>query len=298
MTVTTPEPGAEKTGASPILGIGLMIAAMLLIPMVDGAAKYLSSTHSPLFIGWARYAVAALIVLPAAVYKHGSQCLPRSNLGAHFLRTIFLMAAMTCYFISISLIPLATAISAYFVGPIIATLLAAMILGERLTWTKILALGLGFSGVILIVRPGIDFDPAILLALASGVLFGLYIVATRHASRTSDPLRTLAFQCLVGALILAPQAVWFWSWPTPDQLYLFAGMGLFSAVSHFLSIAAFRLAEASTLAPLVYVELIATVAIGFIFFAEIPGLTVWVGASVIVAGGLLLIRRPRSENPL
>ncbi len=295
MTVTIPEHGVEKTSANPVLGIGLMIAAMLIIPMVDGMAKYLSATHSPLFISWARYAVAVVIVLPVAVFKHRTQFLPRSNLGAHFLRTVFLMAAMTCYFISISLIPMATAISAYFVGPIIATLLATMILGEQLTWTKVLALILGFSGALLIVRPGVDFDPAILLALASGILFGLYIVATRQASQTSNPLRTLAFQCLVGAIILTPQAIWFWSWPTPDQLYLFAGMGLFSAFSHFLSIAAFRNAEASTLAPIVYVELIGTVAIGFIIFGELPGLTVWIGAGVIVAGGLLLIRRPRRD---
>ena len=296
MTATPSESVVNKAIINPMLGIGFMVAAMLIIPVVDGTAKYLSSAHSPLFLSWARYAFAVLIVLPVAFYKHRSRFLPRSHLGAHFLRTIFLMAAMTCYFVSISLIPMATAISAFFVGPIIATLLAVFILGERLTLKKVLALILGFSGALLIVRPDMDFDPAILLALASGVLFGFYIVATRQASQNSDPLKTLAFQCLVGTIILTPQAIWFWSWPTYDQLYLFAGMGLFSAFSHFLSIAAFRKAEASILAPLVYVELIGTAAIGFIIFGEVPGLTVWIGAGVIVAGGLVLIGRTRSEN--
>lgn len=275
-----------------LLGIVLMAVAMLMIPLVDGLAKHLSQTHSPLYISWARYAVACFVVLPFALSLHGRAFLPKRDLGSHVLRTIFLMAAMTLYFFAIARTPLATAASAYFVGPIIAVLLAFLVLRERLTTRKLVALGLGFAGAMIILRPGGSLDPGILLAMASGGCFALYLIATRKASQSSDPVKTLVFQCLVGAMILTPGAVWAWSVPAAGELHLFAAMGVLSAVSHVLSIAALRYAEASTLAPLVYLELVAASLLGYFFFGELPGLSVWVGAAVIVAAGLVLMRRP------
>ena len=146
----------------------LMSIAMLAIPMVDGAAKYLSSAHSPLYISWARYAVACVIVVPIALARHGSSFLPREQIGAHLGRTIFLVASMTCYFVAITHIPLAAANSAYFVGPIIAMVLAVAFLGEALTTRKIVSLVLGFVGTLIILRPTGSIDPGFLLALASG----------------------------------------------------------------------------------------------------------------------------------
>ena len=282
-------------GSATLLGVALMTLAMLTIPVVDGLAKHLSSSQSPLFISWARYAAACLIVLPLALATHGRHALPRKGLGPHFLRTVFLMAAMTLYFLAIAEIPLATAISAYFVGPIIATLLAIVLLGERLTGRKVAALLLGFCGALLILRPDGELEPGVLLAMGSGACFACYMIATRLASQSSDPIQTLAFQCLVGAALLTPQALWTWSQPTSNELLLFMIMGLLSATSHILSITAFRYADASTLAPLVYLELVATSAIGFFIFDELPDLLVWIGAGVIISGGLLLLRRTPSS---
>jgi drug/metabolite transporter (DMT)-like permease len=187
-------------------------------------------------------------------------------------------------------IPMATALSAYFVGPILAVMLAFLLLGEKLTVWKGLSLALGFAGALVILQPGAAIDPGLPLAFASGLVFAGYLIATRQA-RDSDPVRTLAFQCVVGALLLTPQAIYSWSTPEPGLLIVFAGMGLFSALSHGLSIAAFRLADASTLAPLVYLELVGATLIGYLVFGDIPGPSTVIGAALIVAGGLLLVRR-------
>lgn len=270
-----------------------MALAMLVIPVVDGIAKILSADHSPLFISWARYAVACLIVIPYALARYGTRFLPQRNRVAHLMRTVFLMAAMTLYFLAIARIPLATAISAFFIGPIVAALLAVVLLGETLTLRKTLALVLGFGGAMLILQPGSEVDSGIVLAMAAGLLFGLYLVATRKASPNSDAVKTLAFQCLVGTLILSPQAIYSWSIPATDLLPLFAMMGMLSAISHILSISAFRHAEASTLAPLVYLELVGSALFGYLVFDELPGPMVWAGAAVIVVGGLILVGRNR-----
>lgn len=273
-------------------GIILMAVAMLSIPLVDGFAKHLSTSYSPLFISWARYAAACCIVLPIAAMRHGGGFLPRERLGAHTLRTLFLVISMTLYFLAIARIPLAMAISAFFVGPIAAVVLSVLVLKERLTTRKLLCLALGFGGALVILQPGgAAVDPGLLFAFGSGLFFAAYMIATRQASLRSDPIKTLAFQCVIGTLLLTPQAVWTWSTPLPGDLIFFIGLGLASASSHILSITAFRFADASTLAPLVYLELIGTSLIGFLIFQEVPGLATLIGAALIVGGGLVLVRR-------
>jgi drug/metabolite transporter (DMT)-like permease len=273
-----------------------MALAMLTIPLVDGLAKHLSTRYSPLFLGWARYAVACLIVLPFAAGIHGPRIFPTERRTSHVLRTLFLVAAMTLYFLSIARIPLATAVSTYFVAPVIAVVLSVVLLKERMTSWKGLSLILGFVGSTIILRPGGSMDPGILLALGSGVFFAFYMITTRQAAQESDPIKTLAFQCVAGALLLTPQAILSWSAPAWNDLLFFAGLGLFSAVSHILSIVAFRHASASTLAPLVYLELIGTVLVGFLGFREIPDLPTILGAGCIVAAGLLLLQRGNSQS--
>lgn len=274
-----------------------MTLAMLTIPAVDGLAKYLSSNYSPLFIGWARYAVACAVIVPFAAVRHGTRMFPSERIGAHLMRTIFLMIAMTLYFMSVARIPLATAATASFISPIIAVILAIWILKERLTARKVLSLILGFGGALAVLRPGAEFEPGVLLALATGLFFAFYMIATRMASEHSDPLKTLTFQCVAGAMLLAPQAAWSWSAPSHGDLKFFVAIGVLSVISHGLSIAAFQKAEASTLAPLVYIELIGSTLIGYFVFGDIPGVSTLLGAGLIVAAGLLLVeRRSRSRS--
>ena len=277
--------------ASPRLGIALMSIAMLTVPGVDGFAKALSAEHSPLFVSWARYAVATLVVLPLAALSHGAAVFPSTRRVPHFVRTLLLVCSMTLYFLAIARIPLATAMSAFFVGPIIAVVVAVTWLGEQLTPRKAASLALGFAGALIIARPGSDVDPGVLMALGAGVCFGCYLVATRMTAFSASPLQTLAFQSLVGALIMTPQAIATWSWPAGSEIWMFAGLGLISLFSHGLSISAFRHAGATTLAPLVYLELVSAAAIGYFAFAEVPDLPTLAGAACIVFAGLILVER-------
>lgn len=272
------------------LGITFMIFAMLLIPVVDATAKWLSSVHSPWFLGWVRYAMASVFVLPVAGWVHGRALFPTRHLLAHSLRTVFLVTAMTLFFLAIARVPLSTAVTAYFVGPILAVGIAVVFLGERLTLTKAVSLAMGFGGAVIVLDPGGQVDLGILLALGSGVFFALYLVATRKTAQSDPPLKTLAFQCALGAALLAPQAALNWSTPSMAELSLFVFMGLVSAISHVLAIAAFARAEASVLAPLVYVELISAIGLGWFLFVEAPNASVWVGGGMIALAGFLLVR--------
>lgn len=277
-------------------GVILMTLTMLAIPLVDGLGKHLSASYSPLFIGWARYAAASLMVMPLAMAMRGTRVFPAERRLSHLLRTAFLVAAMTLYFLAIARIPLVTAISISFVAPIITIVLSVIVLKERMTKRKSLSLGLGLAGSLVVVPPGASTDPGTLLALASGICFALYLIATRHAAQRSDPVKTLTFQCVVGALLLTPQGILAWSAPAWNDLLLLFAMGLISTLCHMMGIAAFRLADASTLAPLTYVELIGAAIVGYLWFNEIPGAQTLTGATLIMAAGLILIerRQPRT----
>ncbi len=266
-----------------------MSIAMLGVPVVDGIAKYPSASYSPLFIGWARYAVASLIVLPLAYRYHGFNLFPNEQRFAHLVRTAFLVSAMTLYFLAIARIPIALAVSAYFVGPIIAVVLSVLFLKEVLTVRKMLSLVIGFMGSLVVLRPSSNIEEGVIFAFGAGLFFGLYLIATRQASQHSDPIKTLAFQCVAGTVLLSPQAAFTFQVPQIEVMWLFLGLGLFSAIAHILTILAFRLSDASTLAPLVYLELVGSVIIGFLLFREVPSLMTLVGAGLIIFAGLLLV---------
>ncbi len=279
------------TRSRTLLGVGLMVFAMLIVPLADGLAKYLSASHSPVFLSWARYAAGTVFVLPVLIFARGGLRLTPAQLPSQILRTVFLAAAMTLYFMAIARVPLADALGAYFVAPIVATVLAVLVLRERLTRRKAVAVGLGFVGALLVVRPSGVMDVGMAYALAAGLLMAGYLVATRMAATTSSPFVTLLIQYLLGTLLLTPFAVVAWRTPAAEALWLILGMGLFSAVSHLASIYAFRFAQASTLSPLVYVELISATIFGFLVFGDFPSVLTWAGIAVIVLGGLSLIER-------
>lgn len=266
----------------------MMAAAMLSIPVVDGLAKYLSTDFSPLFISWARYAIASCIIVPIAMGRFGFSIIPDSKIAAHSFRTVCLVSAMTLYFLALAQIPMATAASAFFISPIIATALAVLVFKERFTPPKAISLLLGLCGMLLIVRPGTAIEPGILLAIAAGVAFAVYLVATRLASQNTDPIKTLTFQCLLGSVLLLPQALWSWKLPSSDFFLFFGVLGTVSVGSHLLSIAAFRFAQTSILAPLVYLELVGAVVIGYFVFDDLPSLAIVAGAVLIILGGLIV----------
>jgi drug/metabolite transporter (DMT)-like permease len=146
------------------------------------------------------------------------------------------------------------------------------------------------------LRPGAEINPGILFAFAAGLCFAIYLVITRLAAQRSDPVSTLAFQCTVGALLLTPQAIITWAMPQWSDLGFFLALGAVSALSHLLSIAAFRFAEASALAPLVYLELIGASLIGYYVFGDIPDRYTVKGAGLIIAAGLILVTRPKRSK--
>ncbi|SOC84477.1 Threonine/homoserine efflux transporter RhtA [Ensifer adhaerens] len=276
--------------SSQIRGIVFMATSSAIIPVADGIAKVLSENHSALLVSSGRYFAASFLLLPIAFMKHkGSALPPRHRLKPHIMRTLLMVLAMTLFYVSIVTIDLATAVAAFFIGPVVASVAAVFMLREKMTRVKLAALALGFVGAIVIARPGAAMSPGVLLALAAGVCYGFYLVSTRLASGETTPLQALVFQNVFGTILLLPQAILTWSSPSGYDLLLLLGMGAISLICHTLTINAFRHADATTLAPLSYVELITAATLGYVWFGQSPELNVWIGAAFVASAGLLLI---------
>lgn len=293
-------PAQVENGIEPrrAMGMVLMAVAMLTIPCADAIGKYLSVHHAPLFLSWARYAAGAAFVVPSYLLagRPSVTIIARGQLPIQSIRAIFLVGSVSLYYLAIAHIPLADALGAYFIAPILAALLSTVVLGERLGLKRLLAVGVGFVGALLVAQPGLTMTAGTLYALGAGGCMACYMVATRAVAQSGSPLATLTFQYVAGGLLLLVPALLDWSFPTSEAWLLILLMGLVSSVSHMLVITAFRFAEASSLAPLVYLELIGSALLGFLVFGQLPAPITWLGISLIVIGGLILIERRKSKQ--
>lgn len=268
-------------------GIVLLIAAMSLTPGIDALAKHMSSLHSPFQVSFFRYLAAGVVALSVARMTGKPIEIPRKGRIGHFYRTAILVAAMTLLITALSMVSLANAVGGFLVAPIVSTVLCVVFLGESLTVARTFGVIASVIGAIVIARPEAGLETGTLLALGGGVLLGTYLAATRAAKDTGGTLSTLVIQCFLAAALLSPLA-FMDGIPRVEPILLvyIAGLGVLSAMAHFLTVAAFERADASVLSPFMYFNLVAAIAVGYLFFGEVPSGVEFAGLAFIALGGL------------
>ncbi|MCZ6895909.1 MAG: DMT family transporter [Gammaproteobacteria bacterium] len=272
----------------PFTGIGLMFLAMLVIPISDGLIKLLSERYPILFLNWVRFVIGSIIFIPFALSVARSHTLLKTQVLALSMRTVLHVAAISLYFLAIARVPLADALGAYFVAPLVASALATILLGERITRVAIVALALGFVGAVTVVQPGGSTDVGMFYAIGSGIVFGIFLVLTRKASQTIPPVITLGFQCGFGALLLLPVGYFLWSPVLWRDIALIVAAGGIWAAGHYAIIHAFKRTSTTILAPLVYLEILGGAGVGYVLFGHIPNAMTIAGISLIICAGLLV----------
>jgi len=282
---------------NPLVGIGLMILAMLIIPVMDGIAKDLSARYSITQITWARYFIHFSFMLPLVLLQFSLSTLLPKNPGLQVLRSSLLMCSTFLYFWAISLIPMADAITLIFIYPIIVTALSALILKEHVGVRRWLAVVAGLLGTCIVVRPGVlEIGLGTFLALGAGMTYGCYLIATRKLANSAPPLITLTFTALIGTIVFSALVPSYWQTPSDTDLMLMLALGLLAALGHYLIIKSFEYAQASVLAPYGYTEIITASLIGYFAFGDFPDSYTWMGVSIIVASGIYISVRERHIN--
>ena len=227
--------------------------------------------------------------LPIMFFFFNKQLVWSDKPKLQILRGLILLSANICFFYAISVISLAKALTLAFIAPLIVTAFSPLLLGEKVGLRRWTAVIIGFTGSLIVIRPGfVEINLASLSALGTGFLYGFYLIITRKLSNSDNPLLTLLITGAVGAILVSLVIPFYWVKPTFNQWSLMAGIGIFACVGHIFLILSLKYADASKLAPLGYTEIIPNVLIGYYFFNELPDNWTYFGLLIIILSGLYI----------
>jgi len=264
----------------------------MVLPIMDGFAKYLSADLPVLQITWARYFFTVAFTLPVMFFFYRKQLVWSDKPKLQIVRGLILLCANVCFFYSISVISLAKALTLAFIAPLIVTAFSPILLGEKVGLRRWTAVTIGFIGSLVVIRPGIlEINLASLAALGTGIMYGFYLIITRKLSTSDNPLLTLLITGLVGGLIASIIVPFIWVKPSLNQWSMMAAIGIFACIGHLFLILSLKYADASKLAPLGYTEIIPNVIIGYYFFGNFPDNWTFLGLFIIIFSGIYISRR-------
>ena len=270
----------------------LNLSGWLLLPFMDGIAKFLSTEIHFLQVVWGRYFFMLIISIPLALIFFRKELKFPESLSVQLWRSFFLFLSTIFFFYSISIISLPEALTLAFVSPIIVTVLSIFYLNERVGIHRWTAVFLGFIGVLVIIRPGfIDFNFASISALAAGISYAFYTIYTRKLSFTDSAIVTLIFTGSIGFLIISFIVPFFWMNLNFTQILYLILLAFIGTIAHFLIILSLKLGEASKLAPLGYFEITTNILVGYLFFNDLPNFWIYLGLFLIVISGIYIFIR-------
>lgn len=278
-------------------GIILFLTALFLFAVSDATAKYMTVLFTIPLLLFARYAILMFFLLVVAAPGMGREIVRTQRPWLMIGRALIQVASTVFMFLALRVLPLAESTALVFTSPLLVALLAGPLLGEKARIGNWLATFAGFAGVLLIVRPGSALaGVGAIYPLCSAFCFALYQILTRKLAASEPPLRQLFYIALVGTLTTAcllPSS-WTGVMPTALQAVLLLTLGFCGGAGHFLLIRAFHVTPASTLSPMLYIQMIIAILLGWIVFGQLPDLFTVVGMLVIGASGLsLLMGRPQ-----
>lgn len=276
-------------------GIGLVAIAVFLFSITDAISKYMTQIYPIGYILWIRFFFHTLVLIAIVGARQGLGFIRTRRPGIQLTRGLLLPFAALMYVSGISQMPLAETAAITFVSPFLVTLLAVIVLKEKVDLGQWLAIGFSFAGVLLIIRPGGDvFGWAALFPLGTAFSMAIYQVLTRRIAGLESAYTSIFYPGLVG-LALFSLALPF-TWTTPLAWWHVALMiigGVVNAASHLILIRAFEFAPASRLAPFSYTQIVWSTLVAYVFFGDFPDAWSIAGIGVIAASGIYVATRMR-----
>ena len=276
------------------VGILLILTYSFFAVVSDTCAKSLAFVATVTQVVWGRFffhALALLIILGPSKLLYLSKT---SNLKLQCIRSFMMIATAFFFFSGINAVDLATAHSIFFITPILVTVLSIPILGERIGLRRILGVCAGFSGALVILRPGFDHvPPEALYFVVAAITAAIYQITTRQLGKLDHAYTTLFYTAVFGT-ILSSLIVWAY-WQPLEIVYwaLMIALGFSAALGHFFLIRAFQAAPVSALMPFSYFSFIWALIIGYLLFNELPDKQTILGAGIIMGSGIYIYFREK-----
>ncbi len=296
---TTTQAPSSKDVTAPnnnLRGILWMLASTLCLALMHTTIHHVSSTVHPFVVVFFRLFFALIVVLPF-FFKKGASPLKTDRIGMLILRGVLNFAAMLCFFTALSLSPLADVTALSFSAPLFATLLAVLILKERLGWRRVAAIIAGFVGTLIVLRPGFaEIGTGSLLVLIAAVFWGACVIIIKSLSRTESSVTITTYMSLVMAPLALVPAIFVWSWPSYMDMGWLLMLGLLGGCGQLCVAQALKYAETHVAMPFDFVRLVWVSITGYLFFAEVPDLFVWLGGALIFASTAYITIREHQKH--
>jgi len=280
----------------PVLAVFFMIFSGFFATTMHCLIRFATEDHHPFEVAFFRTIFVLIIFLPL-VARNGISSLKSNNIKLQTFRAIVGSVAMLCMFYGLSITELAKATALMFTVPIFATILAILFLKEIVGIRRWLAMIVGFTGAVIVLRPDVELGFGPLLILCASLMWSSSMLMAKTLTKT-DSISSITFWQAAG-LIPATfiLAVPVWQWPNLSQLFMFLMIALAGTLVHWFLNEALKRAEISALLPLDYLRLIWSVSMGFIFFNELPHAGLWFGAALILGASTYIgIRQAQKKK--
>lgn len=277
-----------------------MGGATVLFVTMNAGVKSLSAHLPTVELIWARNLGHFLFITAIFAPGHGGWRLFETHKPLlQLARSLLLISSTSFFFTALAYVPLADATAVSFTAPIIVAALAGPALGERVSLGHWVAIGAGFGGALIILRPGSEAaNPYALLVLGSAACYAGYQLLTRYVAGFDTPETSVAYSALVGTAVFTAIVPFFWK--TPERLVhwlILSALGVLGGLGHYCVARAFVRGPASTISPFHYIQLVWAAVAGYLLFGDVPSLWTWGGAAVIVASGLRIALREARRCP-
>ncbi|MEZ2127912.1 MULTISPECIES: DMT family transporter [unclassified Sinorhizobium] len=290
------QPREEKLAA----GLIIMVIAQMFFTGTDTSAKWLSLAGLPaLQIAFVRYFIHFLLAILVYLPREGLPALKSNSPLKQFLRSTCLLGATIFNFLALKYLPISVTTTISFAGPMLVTLLAIPLLGEKVGIHRFSAVCVAFVGVLVVVQPwDASFHPAMLLSLSVLLCGSIYYIVTRMLSGIDGNATMQLWSSGMGTVALLPLALSEWTWPVSIHTWvILCFVGFFGAAAHTIVAAAHRLADASILAPIVYIQVFFATVSGILVFGSWPTISTLAGGAIIIASGLYIWQRTSGRKP-
>jgi drug/metabolite transporter (DMT)-like permease len=273
-----------------VRGIFLMILSAasyaVMLALIRGLSREIHFTEIVFF----RVGFGLLVMLPMFA-KGGVRSMKTTRIWRYSYRAAMQAVAMACYYGGLALLPLAAGVALGQTTAIFLAVIAIWFLGEPSVLGRWISVALGLGGALVIIDPSFEgLHWGAVLVVLSSVIYAIYQVDAKILSRT-EPVTLIVFWTMAVATPMAlAVALFFWTWPSWEQLGLLFVMGVAGTLGNWFMTQAYKIGEMTALAPAAYSQLVWAAIIGFIVYREIPDASVWIGAAMIIAAGVLLSR--------
>ena len=275
-----------------IKGILWALLSTGLFTVVAAMVKVAVNEYHVLQILFFRQMIVFLSSLPS-IAKSFPQSLKTQHPGIHSLRLTGAFIALSCSIWAVAVLPLTTTITLSFAQVFFIALIALYFMGERIGTHRIGAVIVGFIGVVIVMRPGIEgiVDARAFIPVLGAFGAAMAMTSVRKLSQTESTATLLFYQALIiGVMAGVPL---FWLWVTPDLTgtLLLMAMGVIATVANWVGVKALRLGEASVIGNIQYTQLVYAAILGIFLFDEVPDIYTIIGATVIIGSSIYIFHR-------